>query len=59
MTYQDLINELKDYSSEQLQQDVTFLFCDDFKVKCDDQLSAEEVSFLTCCDTKDQIYIIV
>jgi hypothetical protein len=55
MTYQDLIQELQDYSPEQLQQHVKFMYCGDSEDG--DKCSAEDVSFLTCTEG-NQIYII-
>jgi hypothetical protein len=59
MTYLDLIEELQGYSMEKLKQNVTLLIssCDDLKI--DDELSLEEVDWVTAYNQNDQIVIIV
>jgi hypothetical protein len=59
MTYLDLIEELQGYSMEKLKQNVTLLIssCDDLKI--DDELSLEEVDWVTAYNQNDQIVIVV
>lgn len=59
MTYLDLIKELEEYSMEELKQNVTFLInsADDFQI--DDEISAEQVDWITSQDVEGKILIVV
>jgi hypothetical protein len=59
MTYLDLIEELQGYSMEELKQNVTFLIssADDFEI--DDEVSLEEVDWMTAYNQNKQILIVV
>jgi len=59
MTYLDLIEELQEYSMEELKQNVTFLIssADDFEI--DDEVSLEEVDWMTAYNQNKQILIVV
>lgn len=59
MTYQDLINELQGYSSEELKQNVTFLICTAHDLQEDDELSLEEVDWVTTSDGEGKILMVV
>ena len=59
MTYLDLIEDLQGYPLEKLKQNVTFLICsaDDFEI--DDEVSLEEVDWMTAYNQNEQIVIFV
>jgi hypothetical protein len=59
MTYLDLIEELQGYSMEELKQNVTFLIssADDFEI--DNEVSLEEVDWMTAYNQNKQILIVV
>jgi hypothetical protein len=57
MTYQDLIEELKSYSPEELKQPVKFMYLDHGYVEEGDTCSAEDVNDITVYDG-DEIYIL-
>ena len=59
MTYLDLIEDLQGYPLEKLKQNVTFLIssADDFEI--DDEISLEEVDWMTAYNRNEQIVIFV
>jgi|694.fasta_scaffold116710_6 hypothetical protein len=59
MTYQDLLEELQGYSTEELKQNVTFLICSDNNFEIDDEISLEDIDWITAYNQNDQIVIVV
>ena len=59
MTYLDLIEELQGYSMEELKQNVTFLISDGDDLETDDEISLEEVDWMTAYNQNKQILIVV
>jgi hypothetical protein len=59
MTYQDFLEELQGYSTEELKQNVTFLICSDNNFEIDDEISLEDIDWITAYNQNDQIVIVV
>lgn len=59
MTYKDLIEELKEYTPEELNQHVVFQFVANTTTECDYTVSAEYVDWITAYNQDNKIVILV